>query len=52
MSNIDKWVISSSGHHMYVSFNVDVLVSRPGFTAKIHHGKEIKNIKILRIKKH
>ena len=44
MSNIDKWVISSSGHHMFVSFNVDVLVSRPGFTAKIQYGNEIKSL--------
>ena len=41
MSNIDKWVISSSGHHMFVSFNVGVLNSRPGFTAKVHQGNEI-----------
>ena len=46
MLNDDKWVISSSGHHMFVSFNVAILVSRPGFIAKIHYGNEINNIKI------
>ena len=38
MPNDDKWVISSSGNHMFVSFNVDILASRPGFTATIHYG--------------
>ena len=45
MSNDDKWVISSSGHHMFASFNVDDLVSYPGFTARIHYGNEINDIK-------
>ena len=44
MSNDDKWVISSTGHQMFVSFNVYDLVSEPGFTAKIHYGNKIKNI--------
>ena len=47
MPNDDKWVISSSGHHMFVSFSVYILVSQPGFTAKIHYGNEINNIKIM-----
>ena len=38
MPNDDKWVISSSGHNMFVSFNIWVLTSHPGFTAKIHYG--------------
>ena len=42
----DKWVISSSGHHMFVSFNVGHKYSEPGFLAKIHYGNEIINIKI------
>ena len=46
MPNDDKWVISSSGHHMFVSFNVNILVSRPGFLAKIHYGTEIEIIKM------
>ena len=46
MSNDDKWVISSSGHHMFASFNVGMLDSRPGFLANIHHGNEINDIKI------
>ena len=46
MSNDDKWVISSSGHHMFVSFNVGILVSDPGFLAEIHYGNEINDIKI------
>ena len=45
MSDDDKWVISSSGHHMFVSFSV-ATVSRPGFTAKIHYGNGINDIKI------
>ena len=45
MPNSDKWVISSSGRHMFVSFSVADLVSRPGFTAKIHYGNEINDIK-------
>ena len=44
MPNDDKWVISSSGHHMFVSFNVWT-ISRPGFIAKIHYGNEINDIK-------
>ena len=45
MSNDDKWVISSSGHHMFVSFNVYIFESNPGFLAKIHFGKEINDVK-------
>ena len=41
----DKWVISSSGHHMFVSFNVYIFESSPGFLAKIHYGKEIYDVK-------
>ena len=41
MPNDDKWVISSSGHHMFVSFNVAFSVSYPGFLSKIHYGKTI-----------
>ena len=41
----DKWVISSSGHHMFVSFNVYIFESNPGFLAKIHFGKEINDVK-------
>ena len=51
MPNDDKWVISSSGHHMFVSFNVALLISHPGFTAKIYQGNEFKYIKIRAIKK-
>ena len=49
MPNDDKWVISSSGHHMFVSFSKSqyFLVSKPGFLAKIHHGKKLKDIKIV-----
>ena len=51
MSNDDKWVISSSGHHMYVSFNVALFESHPGFAAKIYQGNEFNDIKICAIKK-
>ena len=49
MSDDDKWVISSSGHHMFVSFSKSqyFLVSKPGFLAKIHYGKKLKYIKIV-----
>ena len=40
MPNDDKWVSSSSGHHMFVRFNVDIH-DPPGFIAKIHYGNEI-----------
>ena len=43
MSNDDKWIISSSGRHMFVRFNVETGDSSTGFFAKIHYGKEIKN---------
>ena len=58
MSSNDKWLISSSGRHMFVSFLADDYTtgleykSYPGFFAKIHYGNEIKNIKILCIKKY
>ena len=45
MPNDDKWVISSSGNHMFVSFNVAAFISFPGFLAKIHYGNEIIDIK-------
>ena len=40
MSNDVKWIISSSGHYMFVRFGVGDLASN-GFFAKIHYGKEI-----------
>ena len=47
MSNDEKWVISASGHHMFVSFNVGILESEPGFLAKMHYGNEINDEKYL-----
>ena len=44
MPHDDKWVISSSGHHLFVSFSVGIYNSKPGFTAKIQYGNEIKNL--------
>ena len=41
MPNDDKWVITSSTHHMFVSFMVGHVHSSPGFTAKIHYGNKI-----------
>ena len=46
MLDDDKWVISSSGKHMFVSFSVDI-VTAPGFHAKIHQGKKINTIKTM-----
>ena len=47
MQNDEKWDVSSSGRHMFVSFSVRFFGSRPGFLAKIHYGNEIDNIKIV-----
>ena len=50
MSNHNKWVISSSGRHMFVSFKVWTFLSDPGFLAKIHYGNEINDDKICVVK--
>ena len=46
MLNGNEWVISSSGHHMFVSFVIPHSNSVPGFLAKIHYGNEINDIKL------
>ena len=43
MPNDEMWVISSSGRHMFVDFVINILASRPGFSANIHFGNEINN---------
>ena len=43
MSNDVKWIISSSGHYMFVRFALDIFVSSTGFLAKINYGNEILN---------
>ena len=42
---LSKWVISSSGQHMFVYFTLPKLAhsGKPGFIAKIHYGNEIIN---------
>ena len=51
MLNDDKWVFSSSGRHMFITFIVDDLNAFPGFIAKIHYGNNyFNNIKIFCIK--
>ena len=40
MTNDDKWIISSSGRHMFVDFVIDNFISRPGFSANIHFGNK------------
>ena len=40
MSNNDKWVISSSGRHIFVRLSGGSLNLFPGFFAKIHYGNE------------
>ena len=40
MEEDNKWVLSSSGRHMFISFGPD-FNSHPGFSAKIHHGIEL-----------
>ena len=47
MPHDDKWVISSSGPHMFVSYIVQNLASRPGFLAQIHYGNKINNLKVM-----
>ena len=49
MSNDEKWIISTSGHHMFVIFSKSRYYESlyPGFHAKIHHGKKLKHIKIV-----
>ena len=49
MSNDDKWIISSSGHHMFVIFSRSQYFgqSKQGFLATIHYGKKLKDIKIV-----
>ena len=50
MPKDDKWVFSSSGRHMFVSFRTAMVTfsvgSIPGFIAKIHYGNYINDIKI------
>ena len=41
MPHDEKWVISSSGSHMFVDFVIS-LHSYPGFSANIHFGNKIK----------
>ena len=47
MPDNDKWVISSSGHHMFVKFSIGNSLFFPGFIAKIHYGNVINDIKII-----
>ena len=47
MSNDVKWIISSSGHYMFVRFALDIFVSSTGFLAKIHYGNETLNRKLV-----
>ena len=43
MPNDEMWKISSSGRHMFVTFVTGILHSRPGFSANIHFGNEIRH---------
>ena len=49
MPNDDKWIISTSGHHMFVIFSKSQYFgqSKQGFLANIHYGKKLKDIKIV-----
>ena len=42
MPHDEKWVISSSGRHMFLDFVINNFNFHPGFSADIHFGKEIK----------
>ena len=51
MLNDDRWVFSSSGRHMFITFIVDDLNAFPGFIAKIHYGNNyFNNMKIFCIR--
>ena len=43
MPEDNKWVISSSGHNMFVRFSIGSFLPNvsPGFSAKIHFGNQI-----------
>ena len=47
MPHDDKWVISSSGSHMFIHYLVQNEVSRPGFHAQIHYGNDINNLRVM-----
>ena len=47
MTHDDKWVVSSSGSHMFIHYAVQTEVSRPGFLAQIHYGNDINNLRIM-----
>ena len=38
----DKWVLSSSGRHMFIRFDIGLNHPRRGFSANIHYGIEFK----------
>ena len=40
MPHNEKWIISSSGRHMFVDFVIDIQNSNPGFSASIHFGNK------------
>ena len=47
MPHDEKWVISSSGSHMFIHYLVQNVVSRPGFHAQIHYGNDINNLPVM-----
>ena len=47
MPHDEKWVISSSGSHMFIHYHIQNVVSRPGFHAQIHYGNKINNLKLM-----
>ena len=42
MPHDEKWVISSSGRHMFVNFVIDILNFNQLFSANIHFGNKIR----------
>ena len=54
MPEDDKWVFSSSGRNMFVSFRKGLVTSTigsmPGFIAKIHYGNYINDVSIFALK--
>ena len=38
MNMEDKWVLSNSGRHMNIKFDIGIVKPYPGFSANIHYG--------------
>ena len=48
----DKWVLSSSGRHMYISFVIAFNNTSTGFYANIQYGIKFKKLLLALVRKH